>query len=84
MNDVFDIIEETELTPDLQIMADLCGIDLVRKLLRTLPGMSFYIPKITRLDGFVRRFITLNHDKSRKQIAKALNVSENYLKQFMN
>ncbi len=84
MNDVYEIIQEAELTPDLQIMADLCGIDIVRTLLRTLPGMSFYIPKITRLDSFVRRFISINRDKSRKQIAKELNVSENYLKQFMN
>ena len=84
MKDIFDIIEDNELTPDLQIMADICGIDLVRQLLRTLPGMSFYIPKITRLDSFVRRFISLNKEKSRKQIAKELNVSENYLKQFMN
>lgn len=83
MADVFEFIDESELTPDLQIMADLCGMDLVRKLLKSLPGMSFYIPRISRLDSFVKKFISMNRDKSRKQIAKELNVSENYLKQFM-
>lgn len=81
--DIFDLISEEDLTPDLEILSDLCGIDIVRELLRKTSGMCFYIPKITKLNGFILKYIEDNKFKSRKTLAKELNVSEQYLRQYL-
>lgn len=80
MQDVFDRIEAHELTPDLQMLASSCGIETVRKLLREFGGLSFYIPKLTRLDDFVFRYIRENSDIPVKISALQLGVSEQFLR----
>lgn len=83
MKDQYDEIQYDDLTDDLMIMAEHCGIDAVRQMLRELPGMSFYIPRISRLDKFISRFTKENRDKSRKEIAKKLRVTEQFLKKYI-
>jgi hypothetical protein len=80
--DIFNLVNEDDLTPDLIIMADICGLESVRQMLRQFPGMGFYIPKLSRLDGFVNRYIKENTDKPVKILAKDLKVSEQYLKKI--
>lgn len=83
MKDQFDEIELDDLTSDLMIVAKYCGLDAVRNMLRELQGMSFYIPRISRLDRFISRFINNNKHKTRKEIAKHLRVTEQFLKKFI-
>lgn len=80
MNNVFEEIEYEELTEDLKLIADVCGIESVRNMLKELSGTYFYVPKISRLDDFVIKYIKRNNDKSKKEIARSLNVSEQYLR----
>ena len=80
MKDIYDQLKEDDLTSDLQIVSDLCGMETVRLLMRNLKGISFYIPKITRLESFITRYIKENPDKTYKQIAFDLGVSEHYLR----
>lgn len=73
-------IEETELTDDLKVIADVIGMDMVRIMLENFQGLSFYIPRLTRLDKFVERYILQNSERPLKMIAKELNVSEQFLR----
>ncbi len=82
MNDIFSKIEQSDLTDDLQIIAEVCGIETVRSLLRNCGGMSIYVPKISRLDNFVFRYMKENKEKTFKQIARELGVSEQYIKKL--
>lgn len=84
MQDIFDRINEDDLTPDLKMISDACGLEAVRNMLRHLSGLSFYIPKITRLEGFVGNYMSAHKDFPLKKIAKDLGVSEQYLKTFSN
>ncbi len=83
MNNVYNEIKEEDLTPDLKMISDICGIDTVRILLKHFGGLTFYIPKLTRLDDFIRRYIKMYRDKSNKLIAKELGVSEQYIRKFL-
>ena len=83
MKDVYDMMSEEDLTPDLMMMADVCGLETLRQLLRNFAGLSFYIPKISRLDKLIMKYVRSNRDKSYKQIAKDLNVSEIFLKKLI-
>lgn len=78
--DIFDRIEREDLTEELLLISDVCGIETVQILLRHYSGLSFYIPKISRFDGFVIRYINENLSKSCKEIANELSVSEQYIR----
>lgn len=80
MKAIFDYITEDELTEDLRMLADVCGIDCVRKILENLSGMSFYIPKVSRFERFIDRYIAENNAKSIKALALELGVSDQYLR----
>lgn len=78
---VYSIINEEHLTPDLAMLENVCGIDAVRALLANFGGMTFYIPKLSRLEQFVLEYINDNLQcKSYKQIAKDLSVSETFIR----
>jgi hypothetical protein len=80
--DIYKLIEEEDLTPDLQLMAAVIGIENVIKLIKELQGSSFYIPKITRLDNFIGKYLNMNRNKPVKLIARELGVTEMFLKKF--
>ncbi len=77
---IYDEIEYEDLTPDLKLIADSCGIVTVRQLLKNLGGLTFYIPKITKLKNFVRRKWDEGKTKNFKEFARVLMVSETYLR----
>lgn len=80
MEDIYDQIENGDLTEDLSIIASLIGINAVRKILKHLPGQTFYIPRITRFDSFITRYLEKNRQKNLKELATELQVSEQYLR----
>ena len=80
--DIYELIEEGDLTPDLQLMSQVIGIENVVKLLKELQGCNFYIPKVTRLDNFIEKYIAQNRSKPAKIIARELGVTEMFLKKF--
>jgi hypothetical protein len=83
MKNVFDLLAVTDLTPDLKMLNDVCGMETVKVLLQNFNGLGFYIPKISHLDSLVEKYMTHNPDKTLKQIASELGVSEPYLKNLL-
>lgn len=79
MKDIYDNIQIEDLTDDLELIATVVGIDTLRNLMRKLQGAYLYIPKISRLEKFVIRYLQENQDKSLKQVAVELGVSTQYL-----
>ncbi len=83
MNDIYDLLEEDDLTTDLQLLSDVCGIEIVKQIIKDLNGLNFYIPKITHLEPLVLRYAKLHRDKPLKVIAKELGISEPHLKNLL-
>jgi len=79
MKDIYEKIEIADLTEDLELIANVVGIEVLRNLLRNLQGAYHYIPKISRLEKFVIRYLSQNQNKTIKQIAIELGVSTQYL-----
>jgi len=80
--DIFSKVEYQDLTEDLKLIADSCGIETVRALLRYCAGISIYIPRIARLDKFILRYIQENSSKPFKLIASELGVTEQFIKKL--
>jgi len=72
-----------DLTEDLQMIYDVCGEQVVMQLIENLGGLSFYVPKITRFDDLIYRFITENKMETHKKLAARLGVTEQYVKSIV-
>lgn len=79
---LYSSIKQEELTPDMQLLAEVCGMDKLRLILEELRGMTFYIPRITRIEKFVDRWLAENKRLPPKELARELGVSENYIRRF--
>ncbi len=80
--DIYEEIEEEDLTQDLLLISQVIGFENVIKMLRELHGISFYIPNLTRLDNFILKYLQRNKNKHTKTIARELGVTEIFLKKF--
>ena len=80
MNDIYDQLQIEDMTPDLKMLAKVIGMEAIRNTLRHFYGMSFYIPKISRFDGFIIRYINQHTDMRYKEIALRIGVSEQFVK----
>lgn len=80
MSELLNELKYEDLTEDLQMISDVCGMDTVRNLVKAYGGMNFYIPKFTRFEYLVYRYISNGNSKTIKQLAKELGVSEQYIR----
>jgi Mor family transcriptional regulator len=78
--DLYSQISADDLYGDMKLVYDVCGIESVQKLLRALSGVQIYIPKISSFDNFILDFMRKNKNKSIKQIATELKVSEQHIR----
>lgn len=72
-----------DLTEDLQMIYDVCGEQVVIQLIENLGGLSFYVPKITRFDDLIYRYIRENKAETHKKLAARLGVTEQYIKSIV-
>jgi len=82
MENVFEKLTPDDLTPDLRMLASVCGLDLIKKMLLNFPGMNFYVPRITRLDNFLGKYMIANQMRPIKELARELSVSEQFIRTF--
>lgn len=76
-------ISEDDLTDDMKLIAESCGIDVARNLMLRLPGLRFYVPAPQRMTEVIFRFIMADRktrkmpytEADQKRIALALNIS---------
>ena len=83
MPDVYDHIDIDDLTEDLQLIAEICGMEAIRNLLRHYSGLNIYVPKISRLDRFILKYIGKNRSRPIKQLALELKISEHHLRNLL-
>ena len=82
-NKLYSSIRVEELTADMQLLSEVCGLEKVQSLLKEFQCLSFYFPKITRIDKFINRYLTENRERSPKELAMELGVSEQYIKRML-
>lgn len=83
MRDSYDLLIFEDLNSDLKMVASACGIDNVRCMLRNFNSMSIYFPKFSYFRECIIRYIRENPDRTIKQIALELDISEQYVKNLI-
>jgi|YNPBryulayer2012_1023412.scaffolds.fasta_scaffold07722_4 Mor family transcriptional regulator len=77
--EVVQQIRYEELPAELSLIADCCGLEAVHKLIMNMHGVSFYIPRISRIYKFVERYIEENWNRPSQELAKDLNLSVSHV-----
>ena len=83
MIDIYDMVTEEELSPDLKMVSVAIGLEGTKKLLRNLAGMPLYIPKLTYFQPVIKRYLKEKGTHNIKETAKELRVSLPYLNKLM-
>lgn len=84
MKDALELLNKEELSSDMSMLADIIGMDNIRELIRQMSGLNLYIPKVSSLRTFVKKYIKLNSLKTFKELAKDLTVSEQHVRNIKN
>ncbi len=79
-NEVLSMMEPDDLTPDMRLIYDILGPEPVKQLLKHYGGLGFHVPKMSRFRDLTRRYMKKHPEKTFKEIAADLNVSEVYVK----
>jgi len=75
--DIIKMLEEKDLPEHFQIVAEVCGIETARLLIKELGGISLSIPMVNSLRSLIERFISKNSSViSIKKIARELGMNE--------
>lgn len=75
--DIIEMLEEKDLPEHFQIVAEVCGIETARLLIKELGGISLSIPMVNSLRSLIERFISENSSViSIKKIARELGMNE--------
>lgn len=75
--DIIEMLEEQDLPEHFQIVAEVCGIETARLLIKELGGISLSIPMVNSLRTLIERYVSENaKDIPIKKIARELGMNE--------
>ncbi len=75
--DIIEMLEEQDLPEHFQIVAEVCGIETARILIKELGGITVSIPMVTSLRSLLERYIKDNvKELPIKKIARELGMNE--------
>lgn len=81
--DLFNNLTQDDLSNDLKMIADLCGMEIVIQLMRNYAGLQFYIPKISSFKSvYIRIIQSEGLNASNKDLASKLDVSEEFIRKI--
>ena len=75
--DIIKMLEEKDLPEHFQIVAEVCGIETARLLIKELGGITLSIPMINSLRSLIERYVSENAKEIPiKKIARELGMNE--------
>lgn len=81
MQDPLEFLCNDDLDDTLQLVADRCGMDVVRLLIRQMEGEMLSIPRIKTRRKLCERYIAATYrDHSARKIARRLGASVEFVR----
>ncbi|GAB1372797.1 MAG: hypothetical protein KIT33_07875 [Candidatus Kapabacteria bacterium] len=82
--DIIELLEEQDLPEHFQIVAETCGIETARILIKELGGITVSIPMVNSLRSLIERYIKENiKEIPIKKIARELGMNERAVANIM-
>lgn len=82
-----DLISIDDLSADMRLIAQSCGLETAKKLIANCPGIQIYIPRPEHVEGLVKKLIVSRYgdrdlsDSEIKALAVELRKSPSFLRQ---
>ena len=84
MQDPLDFLTNDDLDETLQLVADRCGIEVVRELIRKMEGEQLSIPRLKTRRMLCERYIAaMYQDHSVRKIARRLGSSTEFVRGYI-
>lgn len=81
MQDPLDFLTDDDLDETLQLVADRCGMEVVRQLIRQMEGEMLSIPRIKTRRKLCERYIAATYQEySARKIARKLGASVEFVR----
>ena len=75
--EIIQMLEEKDLPEHFQIVAEVCGIETARLLIKELGGITLSIPMVNSLRTLIERYVSENAKAIPiKKIARELGMNE--------
>lgn len=85
---ILEHLDYTDLTDDLKIIADECGMETVKIILETFDGTAIYIPTVNNIESLLLKYLRFreneNPRKLRKEIGRSIEYTQDLLKKCKN
>lgn len=73
---IIDYLRYEDLPADLQVLADVVGLDALKELIIKLGGISLYIPKTQSLTALQDRYVADNKHRPVKVLMEETGLSQ--------
>jgi hypothetical protein len=83
-NDLIELIDVEDLTPDMKLIAEESGIETVRELFRSCEGLEITIPRINYHESVLIKYVKNRQGISEKILAKEIGRPLNYVRQLLS
>lgn len=81
---LLDYLEISDLPEDLKDIANECGLETVKLLLRVFPSTNIYIPNLKNLESPVKKYISERYKKKTpRELARDLSLSEPHIRKMI-
>ena len=75
--EIIEMLEEQDLPEHFQIVAETCGIETARLLIKELGGITLSVPMVNSLRTLIERYVSENSKEIPvKKIARELGMNE--------
>ena len=75
--DIIEMLEEQDLPEHFQIVAETCGIETARLLIKELGGITLSVPMVNSLRSLIERYVSENAKEIPiKKIAREIGMNE--------
>lgn len=75
-----------DLPDNLKFVAEVMGLDVVRRLIAECAGLPLYVPRVARMKQLIARYVDKSKPSPRElqQLARDLNITIRHLRKIIS
>jgi hypothetical protein len=88
MNEMLNLLEYTDLTEDMKMIADNYGMEMVKNLLKIFDGLDIHFPKVNNIYPLMKKYCKTRMNDNPKIISRdterSLEAIQDIMKRIKN
>lgn len=76
LKEILNLLEMDDLNGDTLILAELTGLDIVKKLLLNCDGLTFSLQRVRNMEGLLLRYLKKKYPSKYYSKSEIINISK--------